>query len=220
MVVAGRGRKGKRAEYRCVPAATPSSFTGNLRAARCVGRHAGSMSSGGPSRSYSTSLWHPQHSTSPPRAFLRQRPASRSASFARVKPEHLGRGVDEGGKDVATHQNIAEWFGKTLVDPDGERIGKLEDVYVDVETDEPMFGTVKEGLIGRHLTFVPLGGIEIGPDNLRVRVSKEKVKEAPNIELRGRGAVPGRREGPLPLLRAQLHAAGHRERAAARAPLI
>ena len=96
-----------------------------------------------------------------------------------------GAGWDEGGKDVATHQNIAEWFGKTLVDPDGEKIGKLEDVYVDVETDEPMFGTVKEGLIGRHLTFVPLGGIEIGPDNLRVRASKEKVKEAPNIELRG-----------------------------------
>ena len=48
-----------------------------------------------------------------------------------------------------------------------------------------MFGTVKEGLIGRHLTFVPLDGIEIGPDNLRVRVSKEKVKEAPNIEPHG-----------------------------------
>ena len=57
---------------------------------------------------------------------------------------------------MVTHRNIAEWHGKQLVDRDGERIGKLEDVYVDVETDEPMFGTVKEGLIGRHLTFVPL----------------------------------------------------------------
>jgi sporulation protein YlmC with PRC-barrel domain len=87
--------------------------------------------------------------------------------------------------DMATHQNIAQWYGKTLVDLDGEKIGKLEDVYVDVETDEPMFGTVKEGLVGRHLTFVPLGGIEIGPDNLKVRVSAGKVKEAPNIEPRG-----------------------------------
>ena len=48
------------------------------------------------------------------------------------------------------HQNIGEWQGKDLVDHEGEKIGKLEDVYVDVETDEPMFGTVKEGLIGRH----------------------------------------------------------------------
>ena len=47
---------------------------------------------------------------------------------------------------MAKHQNLAEWQGKDLVDRDGHKIGKLEDVYVDVETDEPMFGTVKEGL--------------------------------------------------------------------------
>jgi uncharacterized protein YrrD len=62
---------------------------------------------------------------------------------------------------MASHENIGEWHGKDLVDRDGEKIGKLEDVYVDVETNEPMFGTVKEGLIGRHLTFVPLAGITI-----------------------------------------------------------
>ena len=33
--------------------------------------------------------------------------------------------------------NVAEWHGKMLVDRDGERIGKLQDVYVDVENDEP-----------------------------------------------------------------------------------
>jgi len=68
---------------------------------------------------------------------------------------------------------------------DGDKIGELQDVYVDVETDEPIFGTVKEGLIGRHLTFVPLRGITIGPNNLRVAVSKEQVKDAPNIEMHG-----------------------------------
>src|ERR1041385_9170914 len=83
------------------------------------------------------------------------------------------------------HQDIGEGHGKELVDRNGERIGKLEDVYVDVETNEPMFGTVKEGLIGRHLTFVPLAGITIGPDNLQVTVSKDQVKDAPNIELHG-----------------------------------
>ena len=71
------------------------------------------------------------------------------------------------------HREIAEWRGRDLVDRDGER------------TDEPQFGTVKEGFIGRHLTFVPLTGITIGPDNLQVPVSKEQVKEAPNIALQG-----------------------------------
>lgn len=81
--------------------------------------------------------------------------------------------------------NVAEWHGKTLIDKDGQRIGKLEDVYVDVETDEPQFGTVKEGLIGRHLTFVPLGGIKVGPDALQVTVTKEQVRSAPDLELHG-----------------------------------
>ncbi len=82
-------------------------------------------------------------------------------------------------------QDIAQWHGKLLVDRDGEKIGKLEDVYVDVETDEPQFGTVKEGHFGRHLTFVPLRGLTIGPDNLQVKVAKEQVQAAPNIDMRG-----------------------------------
>ncbi len=81
--------------------------------------------------------------------------------------------------------NVSEWHGKTIVDLDGEKIGKLEDVYVDVETDVPQFATVKEGFIGRHLTFVPLGGIRVGPDELQVGVYKSQVETAPDIELHG-----------------------------------
>ena len=44
---------------------------------------------------------------------------------------------------------------------------------------------VKEGLFGRHLTFVPLGGTTIGPDTLRVTVSRDKVKSAPDLALGG-----------------------------------
>ena len=84
-----------------------------------------------------------------------------------------------------TKWNVAEWQGKMIVDRNGEKIGKLQDVYVDVETDEPQFGTVKEGFIGRHLTFVPLGEIQIGPDDLQVAVTKEQVESAPDIDLHG-----------------------------------
>jgi hypothetical protein len=48
-----------------------------------------------------------------------------------------------------------------------------------------MFGTVKEGLIGRHLIFVPLAGVTIGPGSLQVTVTREQVKRALNIELHG-----------------------------------
>ncbi|MFZ0665582.1 MAG: PRC-barrel domain-containing protein [Acidimicrobiales bacterium] len=81
--------------------------------------------------------------------------------------------------------SVAEWHGKMLVDRNGEKIGKLQDIYVDVETDEPQFGTVKEGFIGRHLTFVPLAGIRIGPDDLQVTTTKDQVRSAPEIEMHG-----------------------------------
>ncbi len=86
--------------------------------------------------------------------------------------------------DASEHQedarwSVAEWHGRMLVDRYGEKIGKLQDVYVDVETDEPQFATVKEGFIARHLTFVPLGGIKVGPDSLQAAVSKAQVEEPP-----------------------------------------
>jgi uncharacterized protein YrrD len=81
--------------------------------------------------------------------------------------------------------NVAEWHGKMLVDRDGEKIGKLQDVYVDVENDEPQFATVNEDFIGRHLTFVPLGGITVGPDDLQVTLGKQQVEAAPNMDQHG-----------------------------------
>ena len=60
-------------------------------------------------------------------------------------------------------ENLADWRGKDVVDRDGDKIGKLEDVYIDTQTEQPMFGSVKEGLFSKHLTFVPL----IGPPRRR-----------------------------------------------------
>ena len=83
-------------------------------------------------------------------------------------------------------RGIAEWRGKMLIDREGAKIGKLQDVYVDVETDEPVFGTVKEGLFNRrHLSFVPLRGSQVGPDELHVTVTKARVRSAPNLEMTG-----------------------------------
>jgi sporulation protein YlmC with PRC-barrel domain len=89
------------------------------------------------------------------------------------------------GDQADARWSVAEWHGKMLIDRNGEKIGKLQDVYVDVETDEPQFGTVKEGFVSRHLTFVPLSGIRIGPDDLHVSVTKDQVRSAPDIEMHG-----------------------------------
>lgn len=81
--------------------------------------------------------------------------------------------------------NVAEWHGRRLVDCMGNKIGRLQEIYVDVETDEPQFCTVKEGFIRRHLTFVPLGGIQIGTNDLRVAVTRDQVRSAPDLRMYG-----------------------------------
>jgi uncharacterized protein YrrD len=104
-----------------------------------------------------------------------------------------GKGQDPGDApeaSIAEDQDhatwsVTEWRGKMIVDCNGEKLGKLQDVYVDVETDEPQFGTVKEGLFDRHLTFVPLRGIKVGPDDLQTTATKEQVRTAPDIEMHG-----------------------------------
>ena len=83
------------------------------------------------------------------------------------------------------HQDLSAWRGRDLIDRDGERIGTLEDVYFDIETDQPQFGTVKEGFLDRHYTFVPLVAVTVGPDSLQVGVTKQQVKDAPNMEREG-----------------------------------
>lgn len=89
--------------------------------------------------------------------------------------------------DVQAHAKwaVADWLGKVIVDRGGNRIGKLQDVYVDVETDEAQFGTVKEGIFTRHLTFVPLAGVRVTPEGLQVTATREQVRSAPDIQLQG-----------------------------------
>jgi hypothetical protein len=87
-------------------------------------------------------------------------------------------------------ENIRDWQGKAVVDPAGGRIGDLEAVYVDTQSDEPAFATVVVGMIGRRrLAFVPLAGATVSPDHVRVTVAKELAKElakhAPTIDTDG-----------------------------------
>ena len=83
-------------------------------------------------------------------------------------------------------ENIRDWRGLNVVDPDNHKIGTLEAIYVDTGTDEPSFATVTTGIIGRHkLTFVPLAGATVSPDHLKVTYDKGIVKDAFSIDTDG-----------------------------------
>jgi hypothetical protein len=82
--------------------------------------------------------------------------------------------------------NIRDWRGHDVVDPESDKIGELEAVYVDTGTDQPAFASVKIGMIGRHrLTFVPLDRATVGPSYLRVAYPKKLVKDALTIDTDG-----------------------------------
>lgn len=83
-------------------------------------------------------------------------------------------------------ENLRDWRGKNVIDPDDSKIGDLEAIYVDTTTDEPSFLTVRVGFIGRHrLAFVPASGATVTPDAVRVRFPKKLVQDAPSIDTDG-----------------------------------
>lgn len=82
--------------------------------------------------------------------------------------------------------DIRDWRQHDVVDPDGDRIGKLEAIYVDTVSDEPAMATVQVGMIGRHrLAFVPLDQATVGPSYVRVRYPKKQVRDAPSMDMDG-----------------------------------
>jgi uncharacterized protein (TIGR02271 family) len=79
-------------------------------------------------------------------------------------------------------QTIAEWRGQDLLSNDGEKIGTIEEIYIDSQTEQPEWALVKTGLFGGKGTFVPLSQANPTGDGVQVPYEKSHVKDAPNIE--------------------------------------
>src|ERR1700754_2918240 len=79
-------------------------------------------------------------------------------------------------------EDLKSWQGSDVLDPGGEKLGKLDEVYYDTETDEPGFASVKSGTISKHVTLVPLHGATVGYDFLRVSTNKDVFKKAPSFD--------------------------------------
>jgi uncharacterized protein (TIGR02271 family) len=87
---------------------------------------------------------------------------------------------------MATTDQILSWRGRELYDRDGEKIGKIDEVYLDTTTNQPEWALVNTGLFGRKSTFVPLRDAEAIDDDVRVAHTKSHVKDAPGIDADGR----------------------------------
>jgi hypothetical protein len=117
---------------------------------------------------------------------------------------------------VISAEHIEAWRGQSVLDPEGEQLGKLEDVFFDSASGTPLLISVKSGLMGRKSTLVPIEGATVGPDYVRVVHSRETIEGAGTRagegapaaeELGGVGAAYGLKFAD----RVRLESAGERE---------
>jgi uncharacterized protein (TIGR02271 family) len=86
---------------------------------------------------------------------------------------------------MITQNDISRLTGTDVYDTDGDKIGSVGQVYLDAQSGDPEWVTVKTGLFGTKETFVPLQRASVTDDRVTVAYGKDQVKDAPQIEADG-----------------------------------
>lgn len=72
--------------------------------------------------------------------------------------------------------------GHQVVDVDGDKIGKVDEIYLGEASGEPEWALVNTGLFGLKSSFVLITGARIEGDEITVPFPKSTVKDAPKID--------------------------------------
>ena len=80
-------------------------------------------------------------------------------------------------------RDVHALLGRTAYDVDGDRLGTITGAYLDNATGRPSWVTVERGGLFRSTrTFVPMDGVELVDDAVRVAVGAEAVRGAPHVD--------------------------------------
>ncbi|MCG7440376.1 PRC and DUF2382 domain-containing protein [Corynebacterium sp. ACRPQ] len=79
-------------------------------------------------------------------------------------------------------KNIKDLFNATAYDKDGEKLGDVNEVFVDDQSGQPTFVEVNHGLFGMNSSLVPLRGHDFSGDDLKLGFSKDRIKDAPDFD--------------------------------------
>lgn len=86
---------------------------------------------------------------------------------------------------MITETQAGDIIGTTAYSQDGDKIGKVGQVFLDDHTSEPQFATVNTGLFGTKESYVPIAQATWADDRLTVPYTKDQVKDAPSVDLDG-----------------------------------
>jgi uncharacterized protein (TIGR02271 family) len=86
---------------------------------------------------------------------------------------------------MTTTEALQDMEGRTAVDADGAKLGKIGQVYLDDQSGQPLWVTIHTGMFGTKESFAPLYGSRTTGDDLQLAVSKDMVKDAPSVDSDG-----------------------------------
>ena len=85
-------------------------------------------------------------------------------------------------QDTMTAGALQSARGQTIYGADGDKIGSLEELFVDEQTGKPEWLGVGTGMLGTKRVLVPITGMTPSDGGFRVPYSKDQVKETPDID--------------------------------------
>jgi hypothetical protein len=83
---------------------------------------------------------------------------------------------------MTTPQDTPDYIHRAAVDPEGNRIGKISQVYNNDQTGQPLWVLVETGLFGTRQSFAPIHGSRLDGELVVLAVSKDQIKDAPNVD--------------------------------------
>lgn len=86
--------------------------------------------------------------------------------------------------DITT-SSVTDFTSRTVLDPSGDKVGTVSDVYLDNDSGQPEWLAVSTGMFGTKVSFVPLADASITGDDVMVAHSKAMIKDAPRAEADG-----------------------------------
>src|SRR3954447_4969785 len=86
---------------------------------------------------------------------------------------------------MAEQAQLNMWMNRTVMDPAGDKVGTVTDVYVDNETGQPDWLAVSTGLFGTKVSFVPIDGARRDGEDVVVAHDKDMIKGAPRTDADG-----------------------------------
>jgi uncharacterized protein (TIGR02271 family) len=86
------------------------------------------------------------------------------------------------GDGMITTQELQSIYGAEVYGPGNEKIGSAGQIYLDDESGQPEWVTVRTGLFGTKESFIPLADARWIDDHLEVPYDKSRVKDAPRVD--------------------------------------